>query len=565
MTFCAIHIRILTLLWLFVMAAPSVSASTPPDSISASCPIEKIEVHRLPDLNVPRAGHNVFCANGEIIVVGGHTDGFIPTATAEYYKEGAWHLVNTVYEHDDSFAVVLSSGKVLIAGGHEKHLGIGQTFVAEMYDPVTHTFEGFGCMDSKRSLASGTEIDNGRVVIAGNHYADDAIECFDGDKNFAPVKNVTIGRNYPYILRIANDDAIIFGAYNTKYEHISEMWVDRVKSESFRVPLLDMWHPLPLTGNDPSDISSIGDVQKGDYSYLLAAKNDDGQLAIVLVQDTIFSLLPTNVAIPTESQWGKVTYYSALFSDRNAHKAYVLGYDTDLRCYVLCIDYSTVPRGGKAALSLRYTDPLPDMGFDKPMLTSDGDIILSGGIHDSNFHPLRSVFLLSLSGKWQDSATSHSFWSHILPWITLLLIFALVCAISVSYRRRKGLQAQPSESEDDTSSIDYAKRLMQSIDHAMIEKQLFLNSELKLTDVAVELDMTPRNLAECIKVSEGSSFAQYVNKYRVEYAKRLLLEQPEKKLTNVAIESGFANETSFFRTFKSITGTTPREWLALKN
>ena len=561
MTFSAIHTCILTLLWLSAMAAPSVSASVPSDNSSANCPIKKLEVYQLPDLNVPRAGHSVFSANGEITVVGGHTDGFIPTATAEYYKEGKWHLVNTVYAHDDGLAVVLSSGKVLIAGGHEKHLGIGQTYVAEMYDPVTHTFEGFGCMDSKRSLASGTEINSGCVVIAGNHYADDAIECFDGDKNFTPVKEVTIGRNYPYILRIANDDAIIFGAYDTKFEPIVEMWVDRVKGDAFRVPLLDFWHPVSLAGYDPSEISSIGDVQNGDYSYLFSVKSDDGQLAIVLVQDTIFSLLPTNVAIPTESEWGKITYYSALLSNQKARKAYVLGFDADSRCYVLCIDYSAVLTGGEASLSLRYTDPLPDVGFDKPMLTSDGDIILSGGIHDSNFHPLRSACLLSLSGKWHEAMTPHPFWSRVLPWITLLLLFALVYALFVRYRCRKVSQAQHSEPEGDNSSLDNAKRLMQSIDHVMIEKQLFLNSNLKLTDVAVEMDMTPRNLAECIKASEGISFAQYVNKYRVDYAKRLLLEQPDKKLIHVAIESGFTNETSFFRTFKSYTGMTPREWV----
>lgn len=50
----------------------------------------KMEVQRLPDLNIPRAGHAVFVVNGELTVVGGHTSGFVPTATAEYYSGGEW-------------------------------------------------------------------------------------------------------------------------------------------------------------------------------------------------------------------------------------------------------------------------------------------------------------------------------------------------------------------------------------------------------------------------------------------------------------------------------------------
>lgn len=57
------------------------------------------------------------------------------------------------------------------------------------------------------------------------------------------------------------------------------------------------------------------------------------------------------------------------------------------------------------------------------------------------------------------------------------------------------------------------------------------------------------------------SFAQFVNNYRIDYAKQLLRTRPDIKLTEVYLKSGFANETSFFRTFKAITGQTPKEWM----
>ena len=99
-------------------------------------------MERLPDLNVPRAGHQLFFINGELVVAGGHTNGFVPTPTAEYLKDGKWHVMEMVYNHDFGYSVVLRSGKVLLGGG---------------------------CW---------------QVVISGNWYHDDGIEVFDGQKRF---------------------------------------------------------------------------------------------------------------------------------------------------------------------------------------------------------------------------------------------------------------------------------------------------------------------------------------------------------------------------------------------
>ncbi len=163
-------------------------------STTDSCRTVQVMVERLPELLIARAGHAVRFIQGELTVFGGHTDGFIPTQTAEYLSGGQWHTINMTYTHDNSLSVTLKSGQVLIAGGHEKHLGIGQTYVSELYNPKDHTFTGFGCLDKKRSLANGIETDSGHVIISGNWHADDDIEIFDGKKHFTHVKEVTTAR-----------------------------------------------------------------------------------------------------------------------------------------------------------------------------------------------------------------------------------------------------------------------------------------------------------------------------------------------------------------------------------
>ena len=76
---------------------------------------------------------------------------------------------------------MVKSGKVLLSGGFERGLGIGQSHEVEMYDPKTHTFDGFGCLDTKRASHTQVELDDGKVVITGNWYHEDAIEMYDGN------------------------------------------------------------------------------------------------------------------------------------------------------------------------------------------------------------------------------------------------------------------------------------------------------------------------------------------------------------------------------------------------
>ena len=96
----------------------------------------------------------------------------------------------------------------------------------------------------------------------------------------------------------------------------------------------------------------------------------------------------------------------------------------------------------------------------------------------------------------------------------------------------------------------------------MEEQRLYLNSDLKMGDVASQLGVHQNEVSACINNSKGYSFSQFVNNYRVVYAQQQLREHPEKKMSQVGMESGFANDTTFYRVFKAITGLTPSEWLS---
>ena len=90
----------------------------------------------------------------------------------------------------------------------------------------------------------------------------------------------------------------------------------------------------------------------------------------------------------------------------------------------------------------------------------------------------------------------------------------------------------------------------------------YLTSRLRLSDIAVELGVNVTALAECIDRQRHCTFAQLIAEYRVRHVQQLLSEHPDMKLSAVIAESGFTSESTFFRSFKAVTGLSPKEWLA---
>ena len=531
------------------------SKATADDVGNAKCPIIKLEAERLPDMTVPRSGHSAFLANGEVTVVGGHTSGFVLTPTAEYFEDGKWHQLQTVYTHDGGISIVMKSGLVLLAGGFKDNLGIGQSFEVELYNPATHQSKGFGCLDQKRVAGAAVELDSGRVMITGNWYTNDGIEIFDGKTTFSHVRDVTQSRYLPHLFRTSDGDVLIVAGYDNHGESIDTIVVDRLYGEPFCNELFDNWHPLHYDLAQHSDDSFIGDETKGEFRYLMPVENKDGQLAIIDVRDTIFTPLPTSAPISMNSQWGDIKYITPVYADRQHQRGYIVGFDKTSHLYALCIDYAKNP----ATLKLYHTDPLPEAGMlTIPVLTAEGNLMLTGGIGtepNGNFSPKASVWLLRFNNDGSGATASTNGWL----WGLLAAGLLLTCVVFFVLKRRKPQSQQESEKPSEAVTKG-DEQLMQRICHLMDEKQLYLQQGLKVSDIASALGINSRYVSDCVKAVRGCSLTQFVNEYRVEHAKRLLLERPEMKISTVAIESGFTNDKAMTRYFKEQTGMTPTEW-----
>jgi AraC-like DNA-binding protein len=513
---------------------------------------KKIVFERLPSLESPRGNHQTFLLNGEVTVVGGHTTGYKPLETLEYYKGGSWHSIPTTWPHDGGAFAQLPDGKLFMAGGHAEAFGIGQSWGAELYDPATHTFSPIGIMDRKRTQASAQILPDGRVLIAGNWYGPDGIEIYTPGEGFSAIKDLEPGWSFPSILVSAKDDALILG-YLDPYGNFAGTTVDRLQGPPLEVPLLEQW--IPCFGYGAS-----GDEFKiADYTYLiLAYSRTDARAAILKVSGEDFSILDLESPIPETGPFGDgISWSGEPQVDRSARVAWIQGFDVPGRVYFARISYDATFDGGKASVQYYYAENGPE-GFPKAraLLLPGGKMFLAGGVAqaegadvvtDDNFHPYADVFLFHTEDPEK---------AGVPVWAIVAGVLLLAGAIVLIATRRK--KASPEEAAERQQKLN--EDLMDEMSRLIQEKELFLRKDLRVADIAQELATNQTYVSLLVNNLSGDNFATMIGGYRIRYAQKLMREHPEMVHADVAEASGFASRTAFLRTFKAQTGLTPTEW-----
>jgi len=132
-------------------------------------------------------------------------------------------------------------------------------------------------------------------------------------------------------------------------------------------------------------------------------------------------------------------------------------------------------------------------------------------------------------------------------------------------------KAAPEKSENETNvqTEELKKQLYstsgqpekaQILEQWMETEKPYLNPNFKLIDLMQVLPMNRTYLSEFINATYGCPFYQFVTRYRIEEAKRIMRECPELKMADVAARSGFSSQSAFTKIFTKETGHTPREW-----
>lgn len=111
-------------------------------------------------------------------------------------------------------------------------------------------------------------------------------------------------------------------------------------------------------------------------------------------------------------------------------------------------------------------------------------------------------------------------------------------------------------SRQEISINDYISRINSVIIY--IEKNI--DKPLNLDDIACHANFSPFHFHRIFTALEGETPAEFILRLRVEKVARLLQEQKNTTITEIAYNCGFSNYTSFNRAFKKHFGMTAQEF-----
>ena len=160
-------------------------------------------------------------------------------------------------------------------------------------------------------------------------------------------------------------------------------------------------------------------------------------------------------------------------------------------------------------------------------------------------------------------STSH--WSEISAMITFGAFFLFFNIIFY-----KGLVqpdifsglAQKSKYQTLSLKPEQIELYLKIISDYMIHQEAYLKPGLTLNDMANDIHIAPRHISQLVNKQFSQNFYEYVNKYRIDHAIKILTDPSKRKMTILEIlyESGFGTKSAFNKAFKNKTGLTPTKF-----
>jgi len=124
--------------------------------------------------------------------------------------------------------------------------------------------------------------------------------------------------------------------------------------------------------------------------------------------------------------------------------------------------------------------------------------------------------------------------------------------VSIQKRSESAVRSKTSENAS----------IFQKLETLFREEQIYTDPELRIRDVAEEIDIPVHKLSEAINEQFEKPFYDYVAFYRCELLKKKLID-PENACFSIlalGIDSGFNSKSSLNRIFKQQTGMTPSKF-----
>ena len=109
------------------------------------------------------------------------------------------------------------------------------------------------------------------------------------------------------------------------------------------------------------------------------------------------------------------------------------------------------------------------------------------------------------------------------------------------------------------SNID-TDNLKSRIEELMYSKEIYTDEHLTLEKLAFQAEVSSHQLSEFINEYYHKNFTTFINEFRINKAKELLINNPAYTILAVAYDVGFNSKSVFNKAFRETTGLTPSQY-----
>ncbi|RCK43986.1 helix-turn-helix domain-containing protein [Thalassospira profundimaris] len=126
-------------------------------------------------------------------------------------------------------------------------------------------------------------------------------------------------------------------------------------------------------------------------------------------------------------------------------------------------------------------------------------------------------------------------------------------------------RGQASEDGNNAKSLledEDVLRIRDRLSRVVTETDMLFDPLLSMPKLASAIAVTPNQLSYVLNQHLGKSFFDFINEARTNEASKLLIDEPDRTILDIATSVGFNSKSTFNLAFKKITGKTPSAYRA---
>ena len=154
---------------------------------------------------------------------------------------------------------------------------------------------------------------------------------------------------------------------------------------------------------------------------------------------------------------------------------------------------------------------------------------------------------------------------------TLLIIPSIIFSVLLFFIGLQGymqnhtvfdLEMDEQKEKDIVPKSYNSNRLNEKLTELFVKEAIYKNPDLKITHLSEKLHTNRTYISKHINTQYSCTFNDFVNRYRIEEAKKLLSDESSQNfsLNYISEKSGFGSMGTFMRVFREFEGITPGQY-----